>query len=64
MGNSLHIPGVLSLDVSMSPVFWDYGRVFIASDRCLDACGVYGYHQGRGRSDVTYLPYMPFLEQD
>jgi hypothetical protein len=44
-------------------LFGDYGRDFIAVDRCLDVGKVYDYREGRCRDDVTHLPYVPYAER-
>ena len=52
--------GFLLLVVCGALVLGDYGRDFIAVDRCLDAGGVYDFRGGRCRGDVTPLPYVPY----
>jgi len=36
---------------------------FFAVDACLDAGNVYDYTRGLCRSDITHLPYVPYLER-
>jgi len=50
--------GFLLLVVCGALVLVDYGRDFIAVDRCLDASGVYDFREGRCRGDVNHLPYV------
>ena len=52
--------GLLLLAGSGVLVLADYGRDFIAVDRCLDAGRVYDYHEARCRDDVTHLPYVSY----
>ena len=52
--------GLLLLVGSGALVLADYGRDFIAVDRCLDAGRVYDDCEGRCRDDVTHLPYVSY----
>ena len=52
--------GLLLLAGAGALVLMDYGREFIAVDRCLDAGHVYDYRAGRCRDDVTHRPYVPY----
>jgi len=52
--------GLLLLVGSGALVLADYGRDFIAVDRCLDAGRVYDYREGRCRDDVTHLYYVSY----
>jgi hypothetical protein len=52
--------GLLTLVVAVASVLGDYGRDWIAADRCLDAGRVYDYREGRCRDDVIHLPYVPY----
>ena len=52
--------GLLLLAGAGALVLMDYGREFIAVDRCLDAGHVYDYRAGRCRDDVTHLPYVSY----
>ena len=59
--NLLRYFGLLLLAGAGALVLGDYGREFIAVDRCLDAGRVYDYREGRCRDDVTHLPYVPYV---
>jgi len=52
--------GFLLLAGSGALVVADFGREFIAVDRCLDAGHVYDYREGQCRDDVTHLPRVPY----
>ena len=52
--------GLLLLAGAGTLVLADYGREFIAVDRCLDAGHVYDYREGRCRDDVTHRPHVPY----
>ena len=52
--------GLLLLAGAGTLVLADYGREFIAVDRCLDAGHVYDYRQGRCRDDVTHRPHVSY----
>ena len=62
-GNLSRKFGLLFLIGSGILVFGDYGRDFIAVDRCLDDGKVYDYREGRCRNDVSHLPYVPYAER-
>ena len=59
-GNLRRNFGLLLLACSGALVLGDYGREFVAVDRCLDAGRVYDYREGRCRDDVTHLPYVSY----
>jgi hypothetical protein len=52
--------GLLLLACAGALLLGDYGREFIAVDRCLDAGLVYDYRAGRCRDDVTHFPYVSY----
>jgi len=52
--------GLLLLAGAGALVIADYGREFIAVDRCLDSGHVYDFHKGRCRDDVPHRPYVPY----
>ena len=52
--------GLLLLVAAVALVLADYGREFIAVDRCLDSGRVYDYREGRCRDDVIHVPYVPY----
>jgi len=52
--------GLLLLAGSGALVLADYGREFIAVDRCLDAGRVYDYREGRCRDDISHLNYPSY----
>jgi hypothetical protein len=52
--------GLLLLAAAGALVIADYGREFVAVDRCLDSGRVYDYREGRCRDDVIHVPYVPY----
>jgi hypothetical protein len=52
--------GLLLLVGAGAMALGDYGREFIAVDRCLDAGDVYDYSDSRCRDDVTHLPNLSY----
>lgn len=60
MRNRWSRTGLLMLACSGGVLLVEYGREWIAVDRCLDAGGVYDYLEGRCRKDVVHLPHVSF----
>jgi len=52
--------GLLAVVVAVALLLGDYGRDFIAVDRCLDSGRVYDYREGRCRGGVIHLPSIPY----
>ena len=52
--------GLILLAAAGTLVLVDYGREFIAVDRCLDSGRVYDYRESLCRDDVSQLPYLPY----
>lgn len=60
MRNRWSMAGLLVLACSGGVLLVDYGREWIAVDRCLDTGGVYDYDDDRCRDDIIHLRHVPY----
>ncbi|PCJ30195.1 MAG: hypothetical protein COA90_10020 [Gammaproteobacteria bacterium] len=54
--------GIVLIASSTGAVFFHFLNEFFSVDMCLDAGNVYDYAKSQCRSDVTSLPYIPYLK--